>query len=219
MTNLTMDKIVALCNNRGFIFPGSDIYGGLANTWDYGPLGVEFKNNVKKAWWRKFVQESPYNVGMDCAILMNPETWVASGHVVGVVHAAAVVGSPAVGVAADGPDLASPDEVLDAEDRGVVFHPVRHGPSGVELGGVGALADPVTEGDVTRPPEGMLGLGAGARRVAAPAGVGERREGLLVEVEHAGGDLARAGGIVDEPVGVSIDTGRRARRDVVAGGR
>ena len=82
MTNLTMDKIVALCNNRGFIFPVSDIYGGLANTWDYGPLGVEFKNNVKKAWWRKFVQESPYNVGMDCAILMNPETWVASGHVV-----------------------------------------------------------------------------------------------------------------------------------------
>ena len=82
MTNLTMDKIVALCNNRGFIFPGSDIYGGLANTWDYGPLGVEFKNNVKKAWWRKFVQESPYNVGTDCAILMNPETWVASGHVV-----------------------------------------------------------------------------------------------------------------------------------------
>ena len=82
MTNLTMDKIVALCNNRGFIFPGSDIYGGLANTWDYGPLGVEFKNNVKKAWWRKFVQESPYNVGMDCAILMNTETWVASGHVV-----------------------------------------------------------------------------------------------------------------------------------------
>ena len=82
MTNLTIDKIVALCNNRGFIFPGSDIYGGLANTWDYGPLGVEFKNNVKKAWWRKFVQESPYNVGMDCAILMNPETWVASGHVV-----------------------------------------------------------------------------------------------------------------------------------------
>ncbi len=82
MEKLTMDKIVALCNNRGFIFPGSDIYGGLANTWDYGPLGVEFKNNVKKAWWRKFVQESPYNVGMDCAILMNPETWVASGHVV-----------------------------------------------------------------------------------------------------------------------------------------
>ena len=82
MANLTMDKMVALCNNRGFIFPGSDIYGGLANTWDYGPLGVEFKNNVKKAWWRKFVQESPYNVGMDCAILMNPDTCVASGHVV-----------------------------------------------------------------------------------------------------------------------------------------
>ena len=83
MTNLTMDKIVALCNNRGFIFPGSDIYGGLANTWDYGPLGVEFKNNVKKAWWKKFVQESPYNVGLDSAILMNPQTWVASGHVGG----------------------------------------------------------------------------------------------------------------------------------------
>ena len=78
----TMDKIVALAKSRGFIYPGSEIYGGLANTWDYGPLGVEFKNNVKKAWWRKFVQESPYNVGMDCAILMNPETWVASGHVV-----------------------------------------------------------------------------------------------------------------------------------------
>ena len=77
-----MDKIVALCKNRGFIFAGSEIYGGLANTWDYGPLGVEFKNNMKKAWWRKFVQESPYNVGMDSAILMNPETWVASGHVV-----------------------------------------------------------------------------------------------------------------------------------------
>ena len=82
MANFSMDKIVALCKNRGFIFAGSEIYGGLANTWDYGPLGVEFKNNVKKAWWRKFVQESPYNVGMDAAILMNPETWVASGHVV-----------------------------------------------------------------------------------------------------------------------------------------
>ena len=77
---LTMDKLVALCNNRGFIFAGSEIYGGLANAWDYGPLGVELKNNIKKAWWRKFVQESPYNVGMDSAILMNPETWVASGH-------------------------------------------------------------------------------------------------------------------------------------------
>ncbi|MEG1547862.1 MAG: glycine--tRNA ligase [Clostridia bacterium] len=82
MSAFGMDKIVALCKNRGFIFAGSEIYGGLANTWDYGPLGVEFKNNVKKAWWRKFVQESPYNVGMDSAILMNPETWVASGHVV-----------------------------------------------------------------------------------------------------------------------------------------
>jgi len=78
-----MDKIVALCKGRGFIYPGSEIYGGLANTWDYGPLGVEFKNNVKRAWWRKFVQESPYNVGMDAAILMNPQTWVASGHVGG----------------------------------------------------------------------------------------------------------------------------------------
>ncbi len=77
----TMEKIVALCKNRGYIFAGSEIYGGLANTWDYGPLGVEFKNNVKKAWWRKFVQENKYNVGLDCAILMNREVWVASGHV------------------------------------------------------------------------------------------------------------------------------------------
>jgi glycyl-tRNA synthetase len=80
---VTMDKIVALCKSRGFIFPGSEIYGGLANSWDYGPLGVEFKNNVKRAWWRKFIQESPYNVGVDCAILMNPQVWVASGHVGG----------------------------------------------------------------------------------------------------------------------------------------
>lgn len=79
----TMEKIVALAKNRGFVFPGSEIYGGLANTWDYGPLGVEFKNNVKQAWWRKFVTECRYNVGLDCAILMNPETWVASGHVGG----------------------------------------------------------------------------------------------------------------------------------------
>ncbi len=79
----TMDKIVALCKNRGFIFPGSEIYGGLANSWDYGPLGVEFKNNVKRAWWKKFVQESRYNVGLDSAIIMNPEAWVASGHVGG----------------------------------------------------------------------------------------------------------------------------------------
>lgn len=79
----TMDKIAGLCKARGYIYPGSEIYGGLANTWDYGPLGVEFKNNVKKAWWRKFIQESRYNVGIDCAILMNPEIWVASGHVGG----------------------------------------------------------------------------------------------------------------------------------------
>ena len=79
----TMEKIVALCKTRGFIFPGSEIYGGLANSWDYGPLGVEFKNNVKKAWWKKFVQESKYNVGLDSAIIMNPQTWVASGHVGG----------------------------------------------------------------------------------------------------------------------------------------
>ncbi|MGI6161802.1 MAG: glycine--tRNA ligase [Christensenellales bacterium] len=79
----TMEKIVALCKNRGFIFPGSEIYGGLANTWDYGPLGVELKNNAKKAWWKKFVQENRYNVGLDAAILMNPKTWVASGHVSG----------------------------------------------------------------------------------------------------------------------------------------
>ena len=79
----TMDKIVALCKNRGFVFPGSEIYGGLANSWDYGPLGVEFKNNVKRAWWKKFVQESRYNVGLDSAIIMNPEVWVASGHVGG----------------------------------------------------------------------------------------------------------------------------------------
>ena len=79
----TMDKIVALAKNRGFIFPGSEIYGGLANSWDYGPLGVLFKNNVKAAWWQRFVQENPYNVGVDCAILMNPRVWVASGHVGG----------------------------------------------------------------------------------------------------------------------------------------
>ena len=76
----SMDKIVALAKSRGFVYPGSEIYGGLANTWDYGNLGVELKNNVKRAWWQKFVQECPYNVGVDCAILMNPQTWVASGH-------------------------------------------------------------------------------------------------------------------------------------------
>ncbi len=78
-----MDKIVNLCKSRGYIYPGSEIYGGLANSWDYGPLGVEFKNNVKKAWMKKFIQENKYNVGLDAAILMNPETWVASGHVGG----------------------------------------------------------------------------------------------------------------------------------------
>ncbi len=77
---VTMEKLVALCKARGFIFAGSEIYGGLANTWDYGPLGVELKNNIKRAWWQKFVQQSPYNVGLDSAILMNPQTWVASGH-------------------------------------------------------------------------------------------------------------------------------------------
>ena len=79
----TMEKIVSLCKNRGYVYSGSEIYGGLSNTWDYGPLGVEFKNNVKKAWLKKFVQESKYNVGLDSAILMNPQTWVASGHVGG----------------------------------------------------------------------------------------------------------------------------------------
>jgi len=78
---VTMDKIVALAKNRGFVFPGSEIYGGLANTWDYGPLGVELKNNIKRMWWKRFIQQSPYNVGIDSAILMNPEVWVASGHV------------------------------------------------------------------------------------------------------------------------------------------
>jgi glycyl-tRNA synthetase len=81
--NKTMDKIVALAKNRGFVYSGSEIYGGLANAWDYGPLGVELKNNVKAAWWKKFIQENPYNVGVDCAILMNPQVWVASGHVAG----------------------------------------------------------------------------------------------------------------------------------------
>ncbi|MBQ3391485.1 MAG: glycine--tRNA ligase, partial [Clostridia bacterium] len=79
----TMEKIVALCKGRGFVYPGSEIYGGLANSWDYGPLGVEFKNNLKKAWWKRFVQESATNVGLDSAILMNPQVWVASGHVGG----------------------------------------------------------------------------------------------------------------------------------------
>lgn len=77
----SMEQVVNLAKHRGFVFPGSEIYGGLANTWDYGPLGIELKNNIKKAWWKKFIQESPYNVGLDAAILMNPKTWIASGHV------------------------------------------------------------------------------------------------------------------------------------------
>jgi len=80
-TEKALEKIVALAKSRGFVFPGSEIYGGFANTWDYGPLGTELKNNVQKAWWQKFVQESPYNVGVDCAIMMNPAVWEASGHV------------------------------------------------------------------------------------------------------------------------------------------
>ena len=79
----TMDQIVTLCKGRGFVYPGSEIYGGLSNSWDYGPLGVELKNNIKKAWWQRFIQQSPYNVGLDCGILMNPQVWVASGHVGG----------------------------------------------------------------------------------------------------------------------------------------
>ncbi len=82
-TEKSMEKLVALCKGRGFVYAGSEIYGGLANTWDYGPLGVELKNNIKKAWLKKFVQENPYNVGLDSAILMNPQTWVASGHLGG----------------------------------------------------------------------------------------------------------------------------------------
>ena len=79
----SMDKLVSLCKSRGYIYPGSEIYGGLANTWDYGPLGNELKNNIKAAWRKKFIQEQPNVVGLDAAILMNPETWVASGHVGG----------------------------------------------------------------------------------------------------------------------------------------
>ncbi len=82
-TEKTMDQIVSLCKGRGFVYSGSEIYGGLSNTWDYGPLGVELKNNVKRAWWKKFIQESRYNVGIDAALLMNPKVWVASGHVGG----------------------------------------------------------------------------------------------------------------------------------------
>ncbi|MDO4380288.1 MAG: glycine--tRNA ligase [Clostridia bacterium] len=82
-TEKSMEKLVALCKGRGFVYAGSEIYGGLANTWDYGPLGVELKTNIKNAWRKKFIQESPYNVGLDSAILMNPQTWVASGHLGG----------------------------------------------------------------------------------------------------------------------------------------
>ena len=80
----TLEKLVTLSKGRGFVYPGSEIYGGLANTWDYGPLGVELKENIKKAWRKKFIQENKYNVGLDSAILMNPQTWVASGHLGGV---------------------------------------------------------------------------------------------------------------------------------------
>ena len=80
---ISMEKFVAFLKNQGFVYQGSEIYGGLANAWDYGPLGVELLNNIKNTWWKKFVQESPYNVGMDSAILMNPKVWVASGHVGG----------------------------------------------------------------------------------------------------------------------------------------
>ena len=93
-TKKTMEKIVALCKNRGIVYPGSEIYGGLANSWDFGPLGVEFKNNIKKAWWKKFVQESKYNVGLDSAIIMNKETWVASGHLKGFATPARPIPTP-----------------------------------------------------------------------------------------------------------------------------
>lgn len=81
MKELTMEKLVNLCKTRGFVFPGSEIYGGFANTWDFGPIGVELKNNVKRAWWKRFVQEDPNTYGVDCAILMNPRVWEASGHI------------------------------------------------------------------------------------------------------------------------------------------
>ena len=83
MSKVTMDKLVNLCKGRGFIYAGSEIYGGLSNSWDYGPLGVEMKNNIKQAWWKKFVKENPLNVGLDSAIIMNPKTWEASGHIGG----------------------------------------------------------------------------------------------------------------------------------------
>ena len=76
-----MDTLASLCKRRGFIFPSSEIYGGFESTWDYGPLGVELKQNVKRAWWRAMVQERDDMVGLDAAILMNPKVWIASGHV------------------------------------------------------------------------------------------------------------------------------------------
>src|SRR5215510_403188 len=79
-----MEKLIALCKNRGFVFPGSEIYGGLANTWDFGPLGVELNNNIKREWWKFFVQQNDNSVGIDGGILLNPKVWVASGHVAGV---------------------------------------------------------------------------------------------------------------------------------------
>ena len=83
MADKSMEKIVNLCKNRGFIYPGSEIYGGLANSWDYGPIGSEMKKNIKDMWWKKFIHESKYNVGIDAAIIMNPEVWVTTGHVGG----------------------------------------------------------------------------------------------------------------------------------------
>ncbi len=83
MNEKTFNDVVALMKTSGFVFQGSEIYGGLANTWDYGPLGVELKNNIKNAWWKRFIQESEHNVGIQSAILMNPSVWVASGHVGG----------------------------------------------------------------------------------------------------------------------------------------
>ena len=120
----TMEKIVALCKNRGFVYPGSEIYGGLANAWDYGPLGAEFKRNVKNAWWKKFVQESSTNVGLDSAILMNPEVWVASGHVGGFAdplmdcrdcktrHRADKLIEDATGISAEGWDFAKMQDFI-----------------------------------------------------------------------------------------------------------
>ncbi len=83
MSDLTMEKLVNLCKARGFVYPGSEIYGGLANSWDYGPIGAELKKNIKEAWWKKFIAQNKYNVGIDAAIMMNPQVWVTTGHVGG----------------------------------------------------------------------------------------------------------------------------------------